>query len=243
MNLLHFDSERSWVDGVSALWRDRLRNKPDLKMCLPTGLTPLPVYAEMVRSARAGQVSFARASVFALDEFGGIPQSHPGSTRHTLLRLLLSQVDLQSTAFHYLDADAPDFNAVCARYDAAIGDGFDLVILGIGTNGHLGMNEPGSTPDSPTRRVDLEESTVQASARYFPTLDPARLPRWGLTVGLGAILASREVWVLATGAGKADIVERTISGAVTTDVPASLLQGHPRCSVFVDGPASGRLPH
>ncbi len=199
MNLLHFDSERSWVDGVSALWRDRLRNTPDLKMCLPTGLTPLPVYAEMVRSARAGHVSFARASVFALDEFGGLPDDEPGRTRLTLQRLLLSQVDLPADHFHWLDADAPDSDAVCARYDAAIGAGFDLVILGIGTNGHLGMNEPGSPADSPTRRVDLEESTVQASARYFPSIDRDQLPRWGLTVGLGPILASREVWVLATG--------------------------------------------
>ena len=172
--------------------------------------------------------------MFALDEFGGLPHDEPGRTRLTLQRLLLSEVDLAADHFHWLDADAPDSHAVCARYDAAIGDGFDLVILGIGTNGHLGMNEPGSPADSPTRRVDLDESTVQASARSFPSIDRDKLPRWGLTVGLGPILASREVWVLATGAGKADIVRRTISGAITTDIPASLLQGHPRCSVFVE---------
>jgi glucosamine-6-phosphate deaminase len=233
VNLLRFDSERSWVDGVCAIWRDRLRTNPALKICLPTGLTPMAIYAEMVRSARAGQVSFALASVFALDEFGGIPRDDPGTTRNTLQRVLLSHVDLPTGAFHCLDADAADLAGACARYDAAIGDGFDLVILGIGTNGHLGMNEPGSAPDSPTRRVELHESTIQASARYFPSLDRDRLPRWGLTVGLGPILRSREVWVLATGAAKAAIVRRAIGGEVTTDVPASLLQRHPNCSFFV----------
>jgi glucosamine-6-phosphate deaminase len=234
MNLLRFDSERAWVEGACAIWRDRLRRKPGLKICLPTGLTPAPIYAEMVRSVRAGEVSFARASVFALDEFGELPRDEPGRTRTTLERLLLSHVDLPADRFHWLDADAADLDEVCARYDAAIDGGFDLVILGVGTNGHLGMNEPGSAPDSPTRRVELHESTIQASARYFPSIDPARLPRWGLTVGLGAILASREVWVLATGAAKTDIVRRSISGEITNEVPASFLQNHRNCSFLVD---------
>jgi glucosamine-6-phosphate deaminase len=239
MNLIRFDSERAWVDGVCASWQDRLRENPTQRICLPTGLTPAAIYAEMVRRVRAGQVSFGKASVFALDEFGGLPANEPGLTRNTLLRQLVALVDLAPSAFHALDPDAPDVEGTCRRYDAAIGGGFDLVLLGIGLNGHLGMNEPGTAADSETRRVELHESTRAASARYFPGRDPRELPRWGLTVGLKAILASTEVWVLANGSGKAAIVRRAIAGDVTPDVPASLLQRHPNCSFCVDADAGG----
>jgi glucosamine-6-phosphate deaminase len=235
MNLLQFDSEASWVDGVCAFWRDRLRTRPATRVCLSTGLTPVPVYAQMARSVRAGDVSFADAHIFALDEFGGLPPDDPGNTRNTLLRQLVSSVDLPKDAFRYLDAGAADTDEQCREYDRAIGTGFDLVILGLGLNGHLGMNEPGSSPASPTRRVELHETTIQASARYFKH---GQLPRWGLTVGLRAILASAEVWVLAAGGAKADIVRKTVHGDVSPQVPASLLREHGNCSLFVD-PAAG----
>ena len=238
MNLLRFDSESAWVQGACSIWRDRLRMKPHLKMCLPTGVTPSAIYAEMGRSVRAGHASFARASVFALDEFGGLPGSEPGLTRNTLPRQLLDAVDLPPAAFRSPNPDAPDLEAQCRQYDDAIGEGFDLVLLGVGTNGHVGMNEPGSAPDSPTRRVDLHETTIEASARYF---QHRPLPRWGLTVGLDAILSAKEVWLLALGAGKAGIMRDTVHGAVGPELPASLLRNHPNCSFFIDTDAGALL--
>jgi glucosamine-6-phosphate deaminase len=238
MNLLRFDSEPAWIDAVCALWRDRLRTKPDLKICLPSGTTPARIYAEMSRSARMGLVSFARASVFALDEFGGLASDDPGLTRHTLQRQLLDSIDLPSSSCHFLDPDRADVAQHCADYDETIGDGFDLMVLGIGLNGHLGMNEPGSSVDSPTRRVELHGGTVQSSARYFAHQS---LPKWGLTVGLKAVLASNEVWVLANGAAKADIIAETLRGEIGPSNPASLLRRHPSCWVFVDADAGSRL--
>lgn len=238
MNLLRFDSEAAWVQGACSVWRDRLRTNPGLKMCLPTGVTPSVIYAGMRESVRRGHVSFAHASVFALDEFGGLPSSEPGLTRNTLPRQLLDAVDLPASAFRSPDPDAADVDAECREYDAAIGERFDLVLLGIGVNGHVGMNEPGSPPDSPTRRVDLHETTVEASARYF---QHRPLPRWGLTVGLRAILAAKEVWLLARGVSKADIIRDTVGGPVHPDVPASLLRNHPNCCVFVDADAGALL--
>jgi glucosamine-6-phosphate isomerase len=234
MNLLRFDSESAWIDVVCSLWRDRLHTKPDLKMCLPSGTTPSGIYAEMSRSARNGHVSFARASVFALDEFGGLAADDPGRTRHTLQLQLIDAVDLPPSAFHFLDPDAADAMQQCTEYDVAIGDGFDLILLGIGLNGHLGMNEPGSPADSPTRRVELHGTTVQSSARYFAHQN---LPRWGLTVGLKAVLASKEVWLLANGPAKAAIIQQTVHGETGPSNPASLLRGHPNCSLFVDAAA------
>jgi glucosamine-6-phosphate deaminase len=238
MNICRFDSEAAWTGGICALWRDRLRLQPDLRICLPTGLTPLPVYADMIRSVQAGHASFARAEVFALDEFGGLAPDDPGRTRHTLQRELIGGIDLPPASFHFFDPETADLERHCAEYDAAIGAGFDLVLLGIGTNGHLGMNEPGSPETSGTRRVDLDESTIRASARYFAHRN---LPRWGLTVGLKAILASAEIWLLATGASKADIVERTLTDDIDPRNPASLLRRHSNCSLFIDAAAAARL--
>jgi glucosamine-6-phosphate deaminase len=238
MNILRFDSESAWIHAVCSLWRDRLHTKPDLKICLPSGNTPAGIYAEMSRSAGAGLVSFKHATVFALDEFGGLAPDDPGRTRHTLQRQLLDAVDLPPAAFHFLDPDHADTTQHCTDYDAAIGDGFDLMLLGIGLNGHLGMNEPGSPENSPTRRVELHGSTVQSSARYFAHHN---LPRWGVTVGLQAVLASKEVWLLANGASKAGIIEQTVRGEIGSSNPASLLRQHPNCSLFVDPAASGLL--
>jgi glucosamine-6-phosphate deaminase len=238
MNLLRFDSESAWSRAVCSLWRDRLRTKPDLKMCLPAGTTPAGIYTEMSRSARTGLVSFERASVFALDEFGGLAPDDPGRTRHTLQRQLIDAVDLPPAAFHFLDPDDPDIAQHCMDYETAMGDGFDLMLLGIGLNGHLGMNEPASPVDSSTRRVELHGTTVQSSARYFAHHN---LPHWGLTVGLKSVLASKEVWLIANGAAKAGIIQQTVRGEISSSNPASLLRRHPNCSLFVDADAGALL--
>ncbi len=238
MNLLRFDSEESWIAAVVSLWRDRLRTTPDLTMCLPTGTTPLRIYAEMARSVGVGLVSFARARVLVLDEFGGLAADDPGRTRNTLRHQLIDAIDLPPPAFHFLDPDIPDVTRHCKAYDAAIGDGFGLVLLGIGLNGHLGMNEPGSPSDSTTRRIDLHTTTIQSSARYF---SHHNLPQWGITVGLKTILGSKEVWVLANGASKREIVRRMIADEISPSNPASLLRRHPNCSLFVDPEAGGSL--
>ena len=123
MNVLRFDSATQWTQAISSLWRDRLRLKPDLKICLPSGTTPVDVYSEMSGSVRAGLVSFARSSIFALDEFGGLAEDDPGRTAHTLRRQLIDTVDLPPSSFHVLDPEAADISTHCANYDAMIGDG------------------------------------------------------------------------------------------------------------------------
>lgn len=238
MNLLRFDSPSAWVNGVASVWRDRLRTNPDQTICLPTGTTPTPIYREMVRSVDAGLTSFARVSVFALDEFGGLSPDDPGLARNILPRILLDPNGVPRHSFFTLDAWAQDLERVCGEYDARSGGAFDLVLLGIGLNGHLGMNEPGSAANSPTRRVDLHPQTIQSSARYF---NHENLPRWGLTVGLGPILASREVWILATGSNKASIIRETVRGEVSVNIPATLLRHHSNCSIFVDADAGALL--
>jgi glucosamine-6-phosphate deaminase len=207
-------------------------------MCLPSGTTPAKIYAEMSRSVRAGLVSFERASVFVLDEFGGVAPHDPGSSRNMLQRQLIDGIDLPPAAFHFLNPDEPEIERHCREYEAAIANGLDLTLLGIGLNGHLGMNEPDSPIDSVTRRIELHGTTIESSARYFAHQN---LPRWGVTVGLKAILESREVWVLANGPGKAAILQRTVQGEIGLSNPASLLRRHANCSLFMDADAGALL--
>ncbi len=240
MNILRLDSDAHWIETAAALWRDRLRANPRLRMCLPSGHTPNPIYGAMARSAARGEVSFRQAEVFALDDFGGLAPDDPGRCRNMLQRYLLDHVDLPQAQFHFIDTEAHDLDTICRRYDRLIDDdgGFDLTLLGIGLNGHLGLNEPGSATDSTTRKVQMHESTVKASAGY---LTHGNLPTWGVGVGLKHLLGSKEVWLLASGQRKAEIIARTVKGEVSIDVPASLLRNHSNSSLFADGGAGALL--
>lgn len=191
----------------------------------------------MAEAVRQGHVSFREAVIFTLDEFGGLEPDDPGRCKNMLLRDLVSHCDLPKGNFHCLQPDAADLEAECRAFDCAMDPQLDLVVLGIGLNGHLGMNEPGSTLASPTRRTELHKSTIASSARY---VTHQRLPEWGLTVGMKQIFAAKEVWLLATGEAKAEIVRRVVKGDITEQCPASLMRRHPNCHLFIEVEA-GRL--
>lgn len=239
IQVVRYGSPEAWAEGVAARVLEFLAARPAARLCLPTGLTPVPVYDRIVEGVRGGAASFAQAHVFLLDEFGGVAPDSPGRCDVSLRRSLLDHVDLPPGRYHRPVPEAPDLEAMCRAYDAALGGGLDLAILGIGTNGHIGMNEPGSPADSPTRRVDLAPETTRAAARYF---GDGPLPAWGVTIGLGPLLASRAVWLLATGASKATIVRAILLEPVSADRPASLLRRHPACSLFLDDAAAADLP-
>jgi glucosamine-6-phosphate deaminase len=238
MQVVHCGDEEGWVSTVAARFVEYLAAHPQAKLCLATGLTPLPVYARIADSVSAGLASFTEAEVFLLDEFGGVAPDAEGRCDAMLRRGLLNHVDLLAARYHRPVPEAPDLETMCRAFDATIAGSLDLALLGLGTNGHIGMNEPGSSPDSRTRRVDLDPETIKASARYFGS---GPLPTWGVTIGLGPLLASRTVWLLATGERKAEIVRAIVEEPPTTDRPASLLRAHPDCWLFVDAAAASRL--
>jgi len=238
MNFLRFDSEIAWINGIVSFWRDRLRTDPRLRICLPSGNTPIKIYATMAQSVQAGQVSFRDAEIFALDDYGGLGADDAGKCVNLLRRYLIDLIDLPKERFHFIHTDEPDLDGICRDYDKRIGSGFDLTLLGIGLNGHLGLNEPGSSPDSTTRRVEMHATTIAASAGY---LQHSHLPTWGVGVGLAQLLGSREVWLLANGARKAEIIRRAMKEEITADVPASLLRRHPASYLFVDAEAGALL--
>jgi glucosamine-6-phosphate deaminase len=225
----------AWADHVAARLIARLAEQPALRLVLPTGLTPMPVYDRVAQAVARGAVSFARAEVFLLDEFGGVAPDDPGRCDQMLMRGFVQRVDVAPDRFHRFTLNG-DVDAECRRYESLLARGCDLAILGIGTNGHLGMNEPGSPADGATRRVDLAPSTIAASARYFGR--ETNLPTWGVTLGLGTLGRSREIWILASGAGKAPIVRDTLRAPVSPQIPSTLLRRHPGARLIADEEAA-----
>ena len=209
---------------------------------LATGSSPLGVYRALAGAVAAGTLSLAGARAFALDEYVGLPPDHPQGYRAVIEREFTSAVDVDPAAVAVLDGGAGDPVAECARFENAVAGagGVDLQLLGIGTDGHLGFNEPGSSLASRTRLKTLTAATRADNARFFDG-DPGAVPRHVLTQGLGTIRQARHLVLLATGAAKAAAVAAAVEGPVTASCPASVLQLHPHVTVVVDDDAAGAL--
>ena len=219
-----------------------LRARTDVVIGAPAGRTPIGVYAELARFVAVGQADFARATVFALDEFVGIDGNHPASFRRFIREQFAEPVGISHERCHALNGMAVDLEAECRRYDEAIAHagGIGLQLLGIGGNGHVGFNEPAEELIAHTHRVTLLEETRKANASLFDG-DPARVPRHALTMGIGTILKADSVLLLATGQSKAASVERMVRGPITPRLPASFLQAHRSVELYLDQAAASRL--
>ncbi|WP_432134019.1 MULTISPECIES: glucosamine-6-phosphate deaminase [unclassified Streptomyces] len=219
-----------------------LRRKPDALLGVATGSTPLPVYEALAAKVRSGAVDASRARVAQLDEYVGLPREHPESYRSVLRREVLEPLGIGMEQFLGPDGTAEDVPEACAAYDAALAEagGVDLQLLGIGTDGHIGFNEPCSSLASRTRIKTLTEQTRVDNARFFDG-DIAQVPHHVITQGIGTILEARHLVLLATGEGKADAVAATVEGPVAAVCPASALQLHPHATVVVDEAAAAKL--
>lgn len=226
------------ADEISAL----LSAKPNAVLGLATGSSPLSIYDHLAARSSTGEVSFADAQAFTLDEYVGIAADHPERYRNVITETFTSRVDLDPGNVHSLDGLAVDIPAACAAYEQAIvaAGGVDLQILGIGTDGHIGFNEPGSSLASRTRIKTLTRQTRLDNARFFDD-DLDAVPTHCLTQGLATIMSARHVMLVATGPGKAQAVHQLAEGAVSAMWPATVLQHHPHVSVLVDEPAASRL--
>lgn len=206
-----------------------------------TGSTPLATYRELIRRHQAGELSFAGCRMFALDEYVGLDYSHPESYHAVIHRELTDQLDIDPTNVHVPDAAAEDLQQACRDYEAAIEDagGIDIQLLGIGGNGHIGFNEPGSSFDSLTRLKTLHPATVRDNARFFDS--PDEVPVHVLTQGLGTIRRAGHLLLLATGQAKADAIAAALEGPLSASVPASLVQLHRQATIVVDEAAASGL--
>jgi len=212
-----------------------MRAKPGLVLGLPTGSTPLGMYENLVRMHRDQHLDFSRAQTFNLDEYVGLAPDHPKSYHAYMRRHFFDHVNIAVENIHMPNGTLGiDVDAETKSYEQAIEDagGIDLLIVGIGANGHIAFNEPGSSFASRTRVVNLEPETIANARQHFSS--EAGVPRTAITVGIRTILDARRIVLLASGALKADAVERASRGPVSEAMPASALQLHPHVIAILD---------
>lgn len=220
---------------LAQMWR-----QPDLVLCLPTGNTPIGLYRKLVSSYKNGQVDFRNTATFNLDEYWGIKPTDRESYRAYMQKHLFGQVNIKKSRAHLPPAMASEADAACYSYERAIKDagGVDLAILGIGNNGHIGFNEPGTAFDSRTHLAKLSETTRRQNAEHF---SGSPVPTHALTMGLGTIMESKKIMLLASGAAKAEAVAKALEGKIDTAIPASILQWHQDITFIIDEAAASKL--
>ncbi|MEE9414894.1 MAG: glucosamine-6-phosphate deaminase [Acidimicrobiales bacterium] len=211
---------------------------------LATGSSPLPTYRELIRRYDSGRLTFGHVRAFLLDEYVGLGTDHPQTYRAFIEREFTSQVDLPAQALAGPDGASSELAAAAPQYEALIADagGIDLQLLGIGSDGHIGFNEPGSSLGSRTRLKTLTDETRADNARFFDG-DIETVPRHVLTQGIGTILEARHLVLIATGEAKAAPIALAVEGPLTAMVPATALQLHPHATIIIDEPAAQALLH
>ena len=241
MKVLIHNTAESAVNCVAGLIAARLQRQPDAVLGLATGGTMEAVYAQLIAAYQRGEVSFAQARSFNLDEYVGVSPDHPASYWHYMRAQLFDHVNMPAGAAQLPRGDAPNPEAEAAAYEQAIMDAGDigLQLLGLGANGHIGFIEPTSSLASLTRVKTLTRCTREANARFFD--DPAQVPRLAITMGIGTILRADEVVLLAHGEGKACAARAMIEGPLTAACPASALQMHRKATVVLDQAAASKL--
>jgi len=229
------------VDLTARIVDRRIREKPKFVLGLATGRTMEPVYAELVRRHREEGLDFSQVHTFNLDEYVGLPPEHDQSYRYFMNQQLFDHINIPPANTRLPDGMATDIPAECAAFEAEIAalGGVDLQLLGIGSDGHIGFNEPMSAIRSRTRIKTLTRETVEQNGPLFG--DPGLMPKHALTMGVGTILESEQCLMLVTGAGKADIVAEALEGPISSMVTASALQLHPRTVVILDEAAAAKL--
>jgi len=220
---------------------DDMRGKPRHVLGLATGTTPIPLYQELIRMHREEGLDFSSTTTFNLDEYIGLDPAHPQSYRYFMNAQLFDHINIPKENTHVPDGMAEDVDAFCKEYERMIRDagGIDLQLLGIGSNGHIGFNEPGTPLDSRTHRTGLTESTINDNARLFDRRED--VPVEAVTMGVATIMDARRVLLLACGENKAASVAAAVEGPVTPDVPASALQNHEQAAVVVAEDAAAGL--
>lgn len=237
-----FPNDRAAARALAKQIAGLVQAKPTLVLGLPTGRTPVRLYHELVSLVAHKQLDLSRIRTFNLDEFAGIGPHHPGSYRRFMDDHLFKQAGISNGQVEFLNGAAPDPAAECERYEEAIAaaGGIDVQILGIGTNGHIGFNEPARELQARTHRVRLKPETRRSNAALFGGAAEA-VPPEALSMGMATILQARSIVLLATGRSKAGCIARVVNGPLTTKLPASFLQLHHDVEIVLDEGAAQKL--
>jgi glucosamine-6-phosphate deaminase len=226
---------------AARLVADRIRRKPNLVLGLATGSSPLGMYKELIRMHRDEGLDFSKITTFNLDEYVGLQPSHDQSYHFFMQENLFKHINIDPRHIHVPQGMAKDIDLFCDWYESRMREagGIDLQVLGIGANGHIAFNEPGSSLGSRTRIKTLTGTTRMDNARFFKTKE--EVPRYAITMGVGTIMDAKQLVLVANGTGKAEAVRAAVEGPLTAMCPASIIQMHRLAFVFLDKAAATKL--
>jgi glucosamine-6-phosphate deaminase len=218
---------------ISEIFINQIKTKPNSILGLATGSSPLKVYANLVKACKEGKVSFKEITTFNLDEYVGLEGTHPQSYRYFMDVNLFNDIDIDKSKTYVLKG-VDDYEDYAKKYDDLIASlgGIDLQILGIGSDGHIAFNEPGTSFDSLTHITDLAESTIIDNSRNFNNI--SEVPKQAVTMGLKSIMNCKKVVLIATGKNKANAINQLVNAEKNENHPCTILRDHPDCTIFVD---------
>ncbi len=230
-------------DRAAEIVTNQIRKKPDSVIGLATGSTPLGLYERLIRNHKEHGLDFSKITTFNLDEYVSLSPDHDQSYHYFMWTNLFYHVNVDPNRVHIPQGMADDIDGFCAWYEQKIeqAGGIDLQILGIGGNGHIAFNEPGSSLGSRTRIKTLTEKTIKDNSRFFD--DPEQVPRYAITMGIGTIMNAKKLLLLGSGEGKANAIKATLEGPITAMVPATIVQLHRHASVLIDEAAASTLAY
>lgn len=234
MNVIKVKDYDEMSEKATEFMVDRINSLKNPVLGLATGSTPEGLYQRIIEKHQQDEVSFKNVTTFNLDEYVGLEQNDSNSYYNFMNEKLFSQVDIAADRVHIPNGVAADLEKECMEHERAIeqAGGIDVQVLGIGGNGHIGFNEPGTSFDSKTHIVDLDESTIQANARFFHSIE--EVPTQAISMGIETIMNSKEILLLVSGEAKADATAKLLHGDISEDFPASILKKHENVTVIVD---------
>lgn len=240
MTVKIFNSAEELAKSCATEIINLISDKPDAILGLATGASPVPTYKALIKANKDGVVSFAKVKTYNLDEYCDLPKNDKNSYYTFMNENLFDHIDIDKNNTHIPDGNAENIEAECKAYDAAIDTigGVDLQVLGIGTNGHIGFNEPADDFSDGTFKVKLTDSTIKSNSIYF-TENP--MPHYALTMGIKTIMKAKKIVLIATGESKAEAVYKMIKGDVSPACPASILQNHKDVIILLDKTAASKL--
>ena len=241
MKVIKVDNYEELSQIAAELFINKIKQKPDAVLGLATGSTPLGLYKNLIEDHQKNGTSYQRIHTVNLDEYVGLSKDDPNSYYSYMMNNLFKYLDIPHNQIHLPHGDAKNLAEECERYENIFDrlGTVDLQVLGIGGNGHIGFNEPGTPFSSKTHVIDLKESTRQANARFFNHID--EVPKQAITMGISTIMRSHEILLLASGEAKAEATYKLINGEMTEQLPATVLQQHPAVTIIVDKAAASML--
>lgn len=240
MEIKIFDNAEEIGVAAAELYRDLIEKKPNAVLGLATGATPVPTYQNIVKLYNEGKISFKDITTFNLDEYCDLDKNDKNSYYTFMHENLFNMLDVKEENVNFLDGNAADCNAESKRYAEAIkaAGGIDLQLLGIGTNGHIAFNEPADEFTDEAFKVTLTQSTINSNQKYF---GDTPMPRYAMTMGIGSIMRSKKILLIATGEAKAKAIKAMVSGEITPQIPCSILNKHDDVIIMLDKAAASLI--